>query len=60
MLELAKDILQKVSFDPALFKKELLKAINWLENSEEVTILRDWCKLNFSKNHASIINEVFA
>ena len=36
MLELAKKILQKVSFDPYLFKKELVKAISRLENLEDV------------------------
>lgn len=60
MLELAKNILQKVSFDPSLFKKELLKAIKWLESKDEVGVLKEWCNHNFGKSYPSILKEVFA
>jgi len=60
MLELAKNILQKVSFDPSLFKKELLKAIKWLESKDEVGMLKEWCNHNFGTSYSSILKEVFA
>ncbi len=31
MFELSKNILEKVSFDKALFRKELTKAMQWLK-----------------------------
>lgn len=34
MYELSKEVLQKVSFDKYLFKKELKKAITWLSKDE--------------------------
>lgn len=59
MLELAKKILQKVSFDPYLFKKELLKAISRLESKEDIRKLKEWCLLNFSTNYPLILQEAF-
>lgn len=59
MLELTKNILQKVSFDPNLFKKELLKALKWLKNQEEIRILKEWCTIEFGKSHSTILKEVF-
>lgn len=60
MLELAKKILQKVSFDPYLFKKELLKAIKSLNNNEELMNLKNWCQMNFGKSYPMILQEAFA
>lgn len=60
MLELSKEILLKVSFDPNLFKKELLKALKWLSSQEEVKKLKEWCTLQFESNHSLILKEVFA
>lgn len=60
MLELAKDILQKVSFDVNLFKKELFKAIKWLESQEEIKKLKEWCMRKFGKKYPQIIEEAFA
>jgi len=60
MLELAKKILQKVSFDPYLFKKELLKAIKRLDTTEDLQNLKNWCRINFGGNYSYILNEVFA
>ncbi len=60
MYELSKDILQKVSFDPILFKKELLKAISWLDSKEDIKKLKEWCTLQFGSNYPQILNEVFA
>jgi len=42
MLEYSKLILENVSFDPALFKKELLKAIKRLMDNEAEQLLT-WC-----------------
>ena len=47
MLEYSKEILQKVSFDPELFQKELKKALNML-NPEEVRELIMWCRVHFT------------
>ncbi len=57
MFELSKEILQKVSFDRLLFKKELLKATRWLKN-EEVLLLKAWCLASFIQYH-DVILEVF-
>lgn len=59
MLELAKKILQKVSFDPYLFKKELKKAINRLDNADEIRKLKEWCLQNFGTNYPMILQEAF-
>lgn len=42
VLEYSKMILEKVSFDETLFRKELLKAIKSLL-TEEISELRKWC-----------------
>jgi hypothetical protein len=57
MFELSKNILQKVSFDKALFRKELSKAINWL-NPEEKGLLIVWCLSTFGHQYKTVINEV--
>jgi hypothetical protein len=36
MMELSKKTLMNVSFDRNLFHKELLKAIKWMQNSEDL------------------------
>jgi len=46
MLGYVKQILSKVSFDLALFEKELRKSIR-LVVKEELTALRRWCLLTF-------------
>ncbi|MFT5919338.1 MAG: hypothetical protein ACI9FU_001146, partial [Granulosicoccus sp.] len=46
MLELSKKILQKVSFDRKLFKKELRKSLNWLKPNEHI-LLKTWCLATF-------------
>ena len=57
MLEFSKKILQKVSFDKVLFKKELLKSVRWL-NKKEIIILKIWALASFSQ-HKNTILEVF-
>lgn len=46
MLEYCKKILTKVSFDPILFEKELIKSINWL-NDQEKEDFKYWCNKTF-------------
>ncbi len=58
MLEYAKTILQKVSFDLKLFEKELRKAIASLL-SEEINLLRAWCYEKF-KEYEAVLNHCFA
>jgi hypothetical protein len=45
-LDYAKMILEKVSFDPKLFKKELRKALRQA-NRQEFSQLMNWCKDKF-------------
>lgn len=51
MLNYAKTVLSRVSFDARLFEKELRKAIKMLIE-EELLELRRWCYINFGKYHA--------
>ena len=46
MFELSKSILEKVSFDKILFRKELKKAIKWVKPNEK-TLLKVWCLATF-------------
>ncbi|CAN5365787.1 hypothetical protein BH10BAC4_BH10BAC4_05220 [soil metagenome] len=57
MLNYAKKVLTRVSFDARLFEKELRKAIKMLIN-EEVQELRNWCYANFGA-HQAILNRCF-
>jgi hypothetical protein len=58
MFELCKEILQKVSFDKLLFKKELIKAKKWLKK-EEIILLEAWCMASFV-HYKDVITEVFS
>lgn len=58
MLELSKKILHKVSFDRGLFRKELKKAVRWV-NKDELVLLRAWCLTTFGHIYAETILEVF-
>lgn len=46
MFQLAKTVLQSISFDVDLFKKEYFKMIQWLPPAE-VKQLTNWCIQNF-------------
>ena len=59
MLDYAKVILPKVSFSKQLFRKELVKCINWLKPSE-VSELHDWCYSNFKEIYPDVLEEVFS
>jgi hypothetical protein len=58
MFELSKNILEKVSFDKALFRKELVKAVKWLKPAEK-TLLKVWCLTTFGHQYRNEIMEVF-
>ena len=58
MMELSQQVLQKVSFDSRLFKKELLKACKWLGQHDQL-LLKAWCLATFGHQYKDIIMEVF-
>ncbi len=59
MLELSKKVLEQVSFDKTLFRKELVKAIHWIKPDEKV-LLKVWCIATFGVQYQTDILEVFA
>ncbi|HRN35863.1 MAG TPA: hypothetical protein PLV70_00515 [Flavobacteriales bacterium] len=58
MLELSQQVLQKVSFDPRLFRKELGKAARWLGSKDQL-LLKAWCLATFGHMYKDVILEVF-
>lgn len=58
MFELSKNILQKVSFDKTLFRKELTKAVNWLKPDEKMVLIV-WCIATFGDKYKDVISEVY-
>ncbi|MCD4732587.1 MAG: hypothetical protein K8R74_18455 [Bacteroidales bacterium] len=58
MLKYTKTVLQKVSFNKDLFKRELQKSLRWLRK-EEIAVLQTWCVLTFGSIYMDVINEVF-
>ncbi len=57
MFELSKNILEKVSFDKTLFRKELTKSLQWLKK-EEQALLFVWCVGTFHQ-YKDIVLEVY-
>lgn len=49
MFEYRKMILEKVSFEPKIFKKELRKALRQ-STKDEFRLLMEWCREKFGKN----------
>lgn len=58
MFEMSKKILEKVSFDRALFYKELVKTIKWLKPDEKM-LLKVWCLTNFGNVYKDVIMDAF-
>ena len=58
MMEFSKQVLQKVSFDQRLFKKELLKARRWVGQHDQL-VLKAWCLATFGHMYKDVIMEVF-
>ena len=60
MIEYAKVILPKISFSRDLFRKELIKCVNWVEGPAELDELIKWCNENFGEMYPEILDEVFS
>jgi hypothetical protein len=58
MLDMSKTILEKVSFDKILFRKELSKAIQWLKPDEKM-ILKVWALGTFGHMYKDVILDVY-
>jgi len=59
MLEFCKSVLSKVSFDRALFAKELKKSVTWLKKSE-IQNLKDWCLNRYGHLYGDLIISTFS
>lgn len=58
MLEYSKTVLEKVSFNRELFRKELQKSKQVLKE-DEIELLQTWCRISFTDKYPDIIGEVF-
>ncbi len=58
MMEFSKQVLQKVSFDQRLFKKELIKARRWVGQHDQL-VLKAWCLATFGHIYRDLIMDVF-
>jgi TRAP-type uncharacterized transport system substrate-binding protein len=58
MIEFSKEVLQKVSFDKLLFRKELIKARKWVGQHDQL-VLKAWCLATFGHMYKDVIMEVF-
>ncbi len=58
MLEYAKIILSKVSFDKRLFEKELSKAVKALV-PDELREFKQWCYDKFGQLYQTVLNKYF-
>lgn len=59
MLDYMKMILLKVSFNKALFEKELRKALKMLKPTE-VPDFRNWCHQQFDRIYRKVLERVFS
>jgi hypothetical protein len=58
MLDMSKTILEKVSFDKILFRKELSKAVQWLKPDEKI-VLKVWALTTFGHMYKDVILDVY-
>ncbi len=58
MLEFSKHILKSVSFDRALFQKELMKMLSRLK-PDEATLLKAWALATFGHVYGDMIQEAY-
>jgi len=58
MLDMSKTILEKVSFDKKLFRKELSKAVKWLKPDEKM-MLKVWALTTFGHLYKDVILDVY-
>ena len=59
MLQFCKKVLAKVSFDRALFAKELKKSMIWLKGAERES-LKQWCLKKYGDLYGEIILATFS
>lgn len=59
MLDYQKLILEKVSYDKDIFRKEIIKSFRWLK-SYEILQLHYWLKEKYGKSHGTIIRDIFS
>jgi hypothetical protein len=57
MLEYCKKVLNAVQDDEYLFKKELIKSISWLNDSDQIK-LKEWVKNKYNYKHSDVIKEI--
>jgi len=58
MLEHQKLIIRNLSFDKNLFRKELIKSVEWLSPTE-FTELKKWVFSNYSESHGEVISKLW-
>ena len=58
-LEFCKKVLSRVSFDKALFAKELKKSFLWLPQKEALELKR-WAIASYGRRYAGLIEATFA
>ncbi|MBN1598748.1 MAG: hypothetical protein JW894_10670 [Bacteroidales bacterium] len=58
MLEHQKKVLEQLSYDKVLFRKEILKSFRWLK-SYEIIMLHNWLKDNYGQKYPDVIQDVF-
>lgn len=58
MLELSKQVLEKVSFDRKLFTKELIKAVKWTSGRDRL-VLKAWALATYGHMYGDVIRDVF-
>lgn len=58
MLEHQMTVLKAVADNHDLFKKELIKSLDWLD-PEEKSQLRSWLQENFPGKYSDLINDTF-
>ena len=58
MLEHQKKLIEEISHDRIMFRKEIIKSFRWLK-SYEIVQLHSWLKNVYGKSHGEIIKDVF-
>jgi hypothetical protein len=58
MLEHQKNLLEGISYDEELFRKEIIKSFRFLK-SFEILQLHFWLKKNYGNSHGEIIKDIF-
>jgi hypothetical protein len=58
MLDHQKIVLDQLSNDKDLFRKEIIKSFKWLKSYEILQLYR-WLKKKYGKLHADVIKDIF-